>query len=266
MTEPSRAVFLSYASEDAQAAERIADALRTAGIEVWFDRNALRGGDEWDRKIRREIKDCALFVPIISANSEARHEGYFRLEWDLADQRSHMIARGRPFIVPVALDETRAEDAGVPDSFQRVQWTRLPGGATPDEFIERIARLLSASQARVPVANASPAAPGVAPPAPAASPSRASSPPPHVSIPARRSGTAWGVAGAIALVVLLGLGYFAFGHRHSPTAAVAIPAPTKAAATPAATLASNSVAVLPLENLSRDPDQQYFADGLSESL
>ena len=66
------------------------------------------------RKIRREIKDCALFVPIISANSEARHEGYFRLEWDLADQRSHMIARGRPFLVPVSLDETRAEDCRSP--------------------------------------------------------------------------------------------------------------------------------------------------------
>lgn len=176
MTEPSHAVFLSYASEDAEAAERIADALRAARIEVWFDRNALRGGDEWDRKIRWEIKDCALFVPIISANSEARHEGYFRLEWDLADQRSHMIARGRPFLVPVGLDETRAEDAGVPDSFQRVQWTRLSGGATPREFIERIGRLLSASQARVHVANAAHAAPGVAPPAPAGSTARPLSP------------------------------------------------------------------------------------------
>ena len=264
MAEPSRAVFLSYASEDGEAAERIADALRTAGIEVWFDRNALRGGDEWDRKIRREIKDCALFVPIISANSEARQEGYFRLEWDLADQRSHMIARGRPFLVPVGLDETRAEDAGVPDSFQRVQWTRLPGGATPEEFIERIARLISASQVRAPAANAAQAAPSAAPP-PAAAPASRPSPPPHDSIPARRSWTRWGGAGAIALGVLLGLGYFALGHRHSP-AALAITAPSKAAATPAATLASNSIAVLPLQNLSRDPDQQYFSDGLSESL
>ncbi len=71
MTEPSRAVFLSYASEDGEAAERIADALRTAGIEVWFDRSAPRDGDEWDRKIRREIRDCALFVPIISASRPA---------------------------------------------------------------------------------------------------------------------------------------------------------------------------------------------------
>ena len=46
------AVFLSYASQDAPAAERLCNALRSAGIEVWFDKNELRGGDAWDRQIR----------------------------------------------------------------------------------------------------------------------------------------------------------------------------------------------------------------------
>src|SRR5215831_6212717 len=100
MSTASRAVFLSYASEDAPAAQRIAEALRTADVEIWFDKSELRGGDAWDQMIRRQIRDCALFVPIISGNSEARPEGYFRLEWDLADQRSHMIVRHRPFIMP----------------------------------------------------------------------------------------------------------------------------------------------------------------------
>ena len=95
MTESSRAVFLSYASQDQEAAERICGALRVAGIEVWFDQSELRGGDAWDQKIRREVHDCALFVPIISANTASRREGYFRLEWDLADRRTHMIARDR---------------------------------------------------------------------------------------------------------------------------------------------------------------------------
>ena len=39
-----RTVFLSYASEDADAAQRICAALRAAGIEVWFDQSELRGG------------------------------------------------------------------------------------------------------------------------------------------------------------------------------------------------------------------------------
>jgi hypothetical protein len=55
-------VFLSYASEDATAAQRIAEVLRSAGIEVWFDREELRGGDAWDRQIRKEIRDCVLFT------------------------------------------------------------------------------------------------------------------------------------------------------------------------------------------------------------
>ena len=69
------AVFLSYASQDADAARRIAEALRAAGIEAWFDQSELRGGDAWDQKIRRQIKECALFLPIISANTQARPEG-----------------------------------------------------------------------------------------------------------------------------------------------------------------------------------------------
>ena len=86
---PSGAVFLSYASRDAAAAERICTSLRAAGIEVWFDRSELRGGDAWDQSIRKQIKGCALFVPVISRNTHDRDEGYFRLEWKLAVDRSH---------------------------------------------------------------------------------------------------------------------------------------------------------------------------------
>ncbi len=143
MTEPSHVVFLSYASQDAEAAQRICEALRTAGIEVFLDQSELRGGDVWDQKIRREIHACALFIPVISANTASRHEGYFRLEWNLADQRTNMMARNRVFVVPVCLDATPDAGADVPESFQRVQWTRLPASETPRAFVERVRRLLS---------------------------------------------------------------------------------------------------------------------------
>ena len=61
----SQAIFLSYASQDADAARRICDALRAVGLEVWFDQSELRGGDAWDQSIRKQIRECALFVPII---------------------------------------------------------------------------------------------------------------------------------------------------------------------------------------------------------
>ena len=96
---PTGAVFLSYASQDAEAAQNICEALRAAGIEVWFDQSELRGGDAWDRQIRRQIHDCALFIPLISQHSQERLEGYFRLEWKLAVDRSHRMAAERSFIV-----------------------------------------------------------------------------------------------------------------------------------------------------------------------
>lgn len=40
----NKAVFLSYASQDAEAAKKICDALRAAGVEVWFDQSELVGG------------------------------------------------------------------------------------------------------------------------------------------------------------------------------------------------------------------------------
>jgi hypothetical protein len=119
------AVFLSYASQDADAARRICEALPAAGVEVWFDQSELRGGDAWDQKIRKQIKDCALFVPVISANTQARREGYFRIEWKLAAQRTHAIADGTPFLVPVVIDGTREADALTPEEFRAVQWTLL---------------------------------------------------------------------------------------------------------------------------------------------
>src|SRR5688500_18266636 len=101
-----KAVFLSYASQDAEAARRIAEALRTAGVHAWFDESELRGGDVWDAKIRSQIDACSLFIPIISQHTQARNKGYFRLEWKLAVDQSHLLAEGVPFIAPVVIDDT----------------------------------------------------------------------------------------------------------------------------------------------------------------
>jgi hypothetical protein len=63
-------------------------------------------------------------------NLPSRHEGYFRLEWDLADQRTHRMARNRVFIVPVCLDSTPEAGADVPESFASVQ-PPAPAAFTP---------------------------------------------------------------------------------------------------------------------------------------
>ena len=258
MTEPSHAVFLSYASQDAEAAQRICYALRAAGIEVFFDQTELRGGDVWDQKIRREIHDCALFVPIISANTASRQEGYFRLEWDLADQRTHMMARDRAFIVPVCLDATPGAGTDVPESFRRVQWTRLPGGGTPPAFVERIRRLLSPEGAHASVEARPPAA---AVPHAAAAPRQPASSP--TTSPQTQRVLLMIAAGAV-----IGLGYLAvdklvLSKREAGTKQES--AQPARAITPVQ-IPEKSIAVLPFVDMSEKHDQEYFSDGLSEEL
>jgi TolB-like protein/Tfp pilus assembly protein PilF len=227
LTEPSHAVFLSYASQDAEAAARICSSLRAAGIKVWFDQSELRGGDAWDQRIRREIHDCELFIPIISVNTASRREGYFRLEWDLADQRTHRLARNRAFILPVCLDATPNRGADVPESFQHVQWTRLSDGQTPPEFVRHIKQLLSGNEVpmTLPAAGARPS----------------------------RSRVAWLTvaiaAAALAAYCLIDKPWIS----RLPTAATLAPP-------------ARSIAVLPFVNMSGDQTQEYFSDGVSEDL
>jgi hypothetical protein len=70
-------VFLSYASEDREAARSIGDALTSFGLDVWLDQSELGGGDAWDQKIRKQIRECDYFMPIISIAHRGAPRGLF---------------------------------------------------------------------------------------------------------------------------------------------------------------------------------------------
>jgi len=142
---PAPTVFLSYASQDRQAALSLRDALPGYGLEVWYDESDLTGGDAWDQKIRRQIRECDFFMPVISAQTEARPEGYFRREWRLAVERTLDMADDHTFLLPVVIDDTRETGARVPDRFLTVQWTRVPGGK-PTAALEALCRRLVAGE------------------------------------------------------------------------------------------------------------------------
>ena len=257
MSESKKAVFLSYASQDAQAAAELTGALRAAGIEVWFDQSELRGGDAWDLSIRNQIKACSLFIPIVSKNTHAREEGYFRLEWKLAVDRSHLMAASKTFLLPVVIDDTRDNDDRVPERFRDVQWTRLPEGRGTPAFVERVGKLLASDRvADAPAAN--PAAPAEGNSATAQ---------PHGR--GMRTLLALGVA-ALLIVGTLEVRRLMDSKRDAALSQTA-PAPSKALDAPAAapnlsSIPEKSIAVLPFVDMSEKKDQEYFSDGLAEEL
>ena len=141
---PDNAVFISYAREDLAAVQRLRAGLEAAGIRTWFDLDRLEGGDDYDRKIQRYIARCSYFVPVVSATTERRLEGYFRREWSYAIDRARNIAEGALFIVPVVIDDTDPIRAHVPDRFKALHVTRLAGGEVTPDFARHLQDFLSA--------------------------------------------------------------------------------------------------------------------------
>jgi TolB-like protein len=180
---PRPSVFISYSSDDRAAARMLRDTLTAAGLEVWYDENELGGGDAWDAKIRRQIRECDYFLPLISASTERRKEGYFRREWRLAAERTMDMADDVLFLLPVVIDDTSEASARVPDKFVSVQWLRAPGGIATPALEALIRRLLGgehhAAPAPRPPLVSRPSNPPVSspPPAPSAPPPPAGPPP-----------------------------------------------------------------------------------------
>jgi hypothetical protein len=140
---PDNAIFISYARDDLPAVQRLKAGLDAAGLTTWFDLERLEGGDDYDRKIQRNIGRCAYFIPVVSATTERRLEGYFRREWSYAIDRARNMADGSVFILPVCIDATDGANASVPDKFKSVHFTRLPGGEVSPEFARRMRDFLS---------------------------------------------------------------------------------------------------------------------------
>jgi hypothetical protein len=131
-------IFVSYSSDDIGAARQLVADLEAIGGDVaWFDKSALKPGDDWDQRLKSAIQRCSLFMPLLSANTERRMEGYFRLEWQEAAERSRRI-QGRKFILPTVID---ADDSSavsryalVPDAFKAFQYGHAPDGRLSESF------------------------------------------------------------------------------------------------------------------------------------
>ena len=136
------AVFISYAREDLAAVQQLKAGLDAAGLTAWFDLQQLDSGDDFARKIRGNIARCSYFIPVISATTQRRFEGWFRREWNWAVDRTEGMVTGARFILPVCIDDTPENGALVPEQFLKAHWTRLPGGVVTPEVAAKLKELV----------------------------------------------------------------------------------------------------------------------------
>ncbi len=110
-------IFLSYASQDREAARAIYIALRDQGHNVFFDRAGLPPGDEYHNHIRAAIEKSHLFLFLISPNA-VDAGSYTLTELDIAD-------KARVKLLPVMLDRTPVET--LPASIRAVTFLQADG-------------------------------------------------------------------------------------------------------------------------------------------
>lgn len=135
------AVFLSYASEDRPAVEAIREALESAGVDVWFDRDALKLGDAYEAKIRNNIEKASLFLAILSRNTLTPSRRFFRIEWDQAERVAVQVPASMRYIVPVAIDDIPPDEPALPERFRKLNWVRLGDGKPTADFVAAVRQL-----------------------------------------------------------------------------------------------------------------------------
>jgi hypothetical protein len=96
--------FISYASEDSDAAARLCQDLKKAGLTPWLDKESLIAGQNWKISIKKAIENSRYFIPIFSSNSVEKR-GFVQREFKYALDIIDEFPESQIFVIPVRLDD-----------------------------------------------------------------------------------------------------------------------------------------------------------------
>jgi hypothetical protein len=148
----SRAIFfISYSrGADLGRADALCAALRAIGVaehEVWLDRQAIEPGENFRHQILDGIQGCRYFLPLLSAATNGREEGFVFREWRAANDRG--MDMNRAFVVPLVVDAEFVParyDAEPARAWAHTDFGFAPDGVPDDSTRARLVSLLRAAR------------------------------------------------------------------------------------------------------------------------
>jgi hypothetical protein len=163
--------FVSYLREDADTVDRLADALREHGIEVWLDRTHLVVGDRWPHVVKTAIREGKFFIACFSPAYALRARTHMNEELTTAIEELRLRPRERRWFLPVAIDSGAipALDLGAGETLESLHHVDL--SEDWDAAVRQLVHAITHDQRRGAARNAAraePSAGGVpdSPPAP----------------------------------------------------------------------------------------------------
>jgi hypothetical protein len=117
ITKPK--IFISYASEDLALVNKLCDELAAAGVDPWLDKRNLIGGELWDHKIRKAIRQSDFFLACLS-NRSVNKRGFLQREIRQALDLWQEKLDDDIYLIPARLEECQ-----VPESLSKFQWVDL---------------------------------------------------------------------------------------------------------------------------------------------
>src|SRR5690242_2209538 len=92
-------VFISYASENSDAANELVALIESKGVAAWIAPRDIRPGFDYSEELQRALETCAAFVVIVTEH--ANSSPYVRAETEMA------FSNNKPML-PVRLADTAA--------------------------------------------------------------------------------------------------------------------------------------------------------------
>lgn len=120
MPEQQRQIFISYAREDLEIAERLYNDLKRAGLNPWLDKVSLLPGEFWKVRIRETIKASSHVIALLSTMSVSKR-GYVQKELKDALSVLEEVPESQVFLIPIRLNECKPSHA----QLQELHWVDL---------------------------------------------------------------------------------------------------------------------------------------------